>query len=111
MPTLRPFHGIRYADSDELKNLTCPPYDVISQDEQTKLHDRHANNAVRLELARATEGGSEKYAHVADTCDGWLRDGVLHRDEQECLYVYRQDFVDPTGNRRRVAGVLGALQL
>ena len=111
MPTIRPFHGIRYADSEELKDLTCPPYDVISEVEQTKLHDRHANNAVRLELARATEAGSQKYAHVADTFDGWLREGVLHRDEQESLYVYRQDFVDPSGTRRRVAGVLGALQL
>jgi uncharacterized protein (DUF1015 family) len=84
---------------------------VISPDEQTRLHDRHPNNAVRLELARAEEGGAQKYAHVAETFDEWVRDGVLHRDEQESLYVYRQDFVDPSGNRRRVAGVMGALQL
>ncbi|MGH2807844.1 MAG: DUF1015 family protein [Actinomycetota bacterium] len=111
MPTVRPFHGIRYADSDELKDLTCPPYDVISPDEQAALHDRHPNNAVRLELARSEGASSKKYAHVAGTFDDWVRDGVLHRDEQESLYVYRQDFVDPTGTRRRVVGILGALRL
>lgn len=111
MPELRPFHGIRYSDNDELKSLTCPPYDVISPEEQERLHDVHPHNAVRLELARGGESGSERYEAAAETFDEWLQQGILHRDEQEALYVYRQDFVDAAGSRRRVAGVMGALQL
>ena len=110
MPDLKPFKGIRYSSSDELKDLTCPPYDVISADEQARLHERHPNNAVRLELARS-EGGAEKYRNVATTFEGWLSEGVLKQEEQDALYVYRQDFEAPDGSRRRVAGVLGALEL
>ncbi|MGH2748173.1 MAG: DUF1015 family protein [Actinomycetota bacterium] len=110
MPELRPFHGIRYASSAEMKDLICPPYDVISADEQARLHDRHPHNAVRLELARSG-AGAEKYRDVASTFEAWLDEAVLSADEEECLYVYRQDFVSPTGKRCRVAGVIGALRL
>ena len=110
MPDLKPFKGIRYSSSADLKDLTCPPYDVISAEEQARLHDRHPNNAVRLELARPDEGAA-KYRNVATTFEGWLSEGVLKEEEREALYVYRQDFEAPDGTRRRVVGVLGALQL
>ncbi len=110
MPDIKPFKGIRYSSPADLKDLTCPPYDVISPDEQTRLHDRHENNAVRLELARP-EGGVEKYRNVASTFEAWMSEGVLQEEDREALYVFRQDFEGPDGSRRRVAGVLGALQL
>ena len=59
-------------------------------------------------MARPGEG--TKYAHVADTFRSWVADDVLVRDDPS-LYVYRQDFVDDRGERRRVAGVIGALEL
>jgi len=110
MPELKPFKGIRYSSSADLKDLTCPPYDVISPDEQTRLHERHANNAVRLELARP-ESGAEKYRNVAETYRRWLDEGILQEESTPALYVYRQDFEGPDGGRRRVMGVLGALEL
>ena len=67
MPSLKPFPGIRYRDSFELKDLTCPPYDVISPDEQQRLHERHDHNAIRLELAQTGGSSDEKYGHVAET--------------------------------------------
>ena len=109
MPTIRPFHGIRYANSEELKDLTCPPYDVISAAEQRRLHDLHPNNAIRLELAEPGPG-TGKYAHVGETWRKWAEDGVLVRDADESLYVYRQDF-EFEGTRQRVMGVIGALDL
>lgn len=110
MPELKPFKGIRYSSSAELKLLTCPPYDVISPEEQEQLYERHPHNAVRLELARQ-QGGSEKYRNVAATFEEWVAAGVLQQDDTACLYVYRQDFEAPDGSLRRVAGVLGALEL
>ena len=109
MPTLRPFRGIRYRETGELKDLTCPPYDVISPDEQARLHERSGHNAIRLELARPGGSGS-RYEHVAETFRTWIDEEVLVRDD-ESMYVYRQDFVDARGTRRRVAGVIGALEL
>jgi len=110
MPELKPFKGIRYSSSAELKDLVCPPYDVISPDEQALLHERHPNNAVRLELARPDEG-AEKYRNAADAFREWTAQGVLTHDDSPSLYIYRQDFTSADGTRHRVAGVIGALEL
>ncbi len=110
MPELRPFQGIRYSPDLAISELVCPPYDVISSEQQQQLHDRHPNNAIRLELA--TPGpGANKYEGVGRTFTSWIETGVLGPDPDPSLYVYRQDFTDPNGSRRRVAGVLGALAL
>jgi uncharacterized protein (DUF1015 family) len=108
MPELRPFTGVRYSSSSDISDLVCPPYDVISPAQQEALHARHPHNAVRLELAMS---GREAYEGVYDTFLAWLEDGVLRAEEAPSFYVYRQDFVAPDGERRRVAGVLGALKL
>ena len=106
MPELRSFRGIRYAAStDEAGALVCPPYDVISPEEQKALYERHDHNAVRLELAR--DGDHDA---AAATFERWLDEGVLRRDARDSFYVYRQDFMADS-RRRRVAGVLGALRL
>jgi uncharacterized protein (DUF1015 family) len=108
VPELRPFTGIRYSSSSDLPRLICPPYDVISPEDQDALHRAHPHNAVHLELA---QGGQANYSEVGATFAAWLEDGTLARDETPSLYVYRQDFVDADGTRRRVAGVIGALTL
>ena len=110
MPELKPFAGIRYSSSSELKNLICPPYDVISAEEQSRLYDRDPHNAVRLELARGGDG-ADRYADAANAYEEWLSGGILEREADESMYVYRQDFTAPDGSRRRVAGVIGALEL
>ncbi|HYI45215.1 MAG TPA: DUF1015 domain-containing protein [Actinomycetota bacterium] len=111
MPELRPFRGIRYSSREELADLVCPPYDVIGAEEQQALHGRHENNAIRLELAEPRPDQPNKYAHVGETLESWLEQGVLVPEDQPALYVYRQDFVGPDGGRRRVVGVIGALTL
>jgi uncharacterized protein (DUF1015 family) len=111
MPKLSPFQGVRYSSSHSLSDVTCPPYDVISAEEQARLHDLDPHNAIRLELAQTSAGGDGKYSKVAETYRSWLSDEVLIRDEEPSLYVYRQDFIDGDGDRRRVCGVIGALAL
>ncbi len=111
MPELRPFRGIRYQSSGDLQDLVCPPYDVISDDEQVWLHERHPHNAVRLELAQTKGEGAAKYRDAAETFGRWMEEGVLAPDPTPSFYVYRQDFTPPGGSRSRVAGVIGALEL
>ncbi|HEX2050624.1 MAG TPA: DUF1015 domain-containing protein [Actinomycetota bacterium] len=109
MPQLRPFHGIRYARGRDLAELVCPPYDVISGSDQERLRDRDAHNAVHLETG-VHAGQARDYERTARAFDDWLAAGVLRRDDEPCLYVYRQDFV-VDGARRRVSGVIGELAL
>jgi uncharacterized protein (DUF1015 family) len=111
MPRFSPFHGVRYSSSEQLADITCPPYDVISPEEQARLNEKHPHNAVRLELAQTKDGGETKYRNAAETFRSWLDEGVLVRDDRPSFYVYRQDFTDAEGRRRRVAGVIGALEV
>jgi uncharacterized protein (DUF1015 family) len=111
MPELRPFKGYRYAPTESVKDVVCPPYDIISPEEQAKLYGRDPHNAVRLELAQAKGEGGSRYEEARRSFDEWVEDGVLVGDPQPALYVYRQDFTTEDGTRRRVAGVIGALAL
>lgn len=111
MPNLKPFRGIRYGDADGLGELVCPPYDVISPEQQRQLHDRHEHNAVRLELARTDNSEGPRYAEVGALFRRWVDEGVLTIEEADAFYVYRQDFTTEDGSRHRVTGVLGALEL
>src|ERR671919_2794748 len=112
MPELRPFRGVRYTPMGPLKELVCPPYDIISPDEQVRLHERHPYNAVRIELP-FSEGRrpAERYERANRRFREWLESGVLVTDSAPSMYVYRQDYVSPDGDRGRVAGVIGALRL
>jgi uncharacterized protein (DUF1015 family) len=109
MPALSPFQGIRYSSASGLAELVCPPFDVISESEQRRLHALDPHNAIRLELAEKDEDGG--YKSVAETFEQWLQEGILKVDPDNCLYVYRQDFTGEDGGRRRIAGVIGALGL
>ena len=111
MPELRAFRGIRYSAADKLADVVCPPYDVISPQEQITLHDRSPHNAVRVELP-FSEGhdATERYRRAGRQFRAWLDEGVLVAEREAALYVYRQDFVWQ-GARKRIAGVIGALRL
>ncbi len=111
MPELKPFRGVRFASTDSLKPLVCPPYDVISPAEQRRLHELDPHNAVRLELPFSDpDDKSDRYRKAAAQFSSWIGEDVLAPDEPS-LYVYRQDYELPDGMRGRVAGVIGGLTL
>jgi uncharacterized protein (DUF1015 family) len=93
---IAPFAGIRYNAEKvpDLSKVVAPPYDMISQEEQAELYDRHPMNVVRLILARKGEGGSspDRYQQSAATYSRWKEERVLVRDEEPAIYAYRQDY-------------------
>jgi uncharacterized protein (DUF1015 family) len=114
MPDIKPFAGVRYSNAEGLGRLVCPPYDIISPEEQANLYERDPHNAVRLELPLSKapdESKEERYRRAASDFREWLEAGVLKKDDEESLYVYRQDFVTPSGKRSAVTGVIAALRL
>ena len=53
MADIRAFHAMRYTKSaGEAKELTCPPYDIISEAERAAFLERNPHNVIRLELPR-----------------------------------------------------------
>ena len=65
MADIRAFHAMRYTKSaGEAKELTCPPYDIISEAERAAFLERNPHNVIRLELPRGEERRQD-VAHVA----------------------------------------------
>ena len=109
MPDFSPFAGLRYDTGRvSLDAVIAPPYDVVNAQERSQLASRHRANAVLVELPdedRAT--GRDRYAQAAHLLASWAEEGILRRDPEPALYVYRMAV--PGGPA--TTGVLGALGL
>src|SRR5213080_458151 len=94
MPIIRPFRAIRYAAGTDLSDVTAPAYDVVAPQERAELAARHPHNiiGVTLETDRAHDDAqANKYTRAARRLRDWLAEGVLVRDGQERLHLYRLD--------------------
>ena len=92
MAEIEPLRGIRYREEavGDFAEVIAPPYDVISPRQREELRARSPFNAVRIELPDG-EGG-QRYSNAREIYSGWLRDGVLARDDEPSIYPYYQDF-------------------
>lgn len=116
MATVRPFRGVTYepARVPDLGAVTCPPYDVISDEDRRLLYDRHPYNVVRVVsgLAEAADTNDDnRYTRACAFFRSWVWEGILREDAEPALYVYRQAFTDPQGGMRRVWGLLATIAL
>jgi uncharacterized protein (DUF1015 family) len=109
VPRFEPFHGIRY-DTSRLdpRDVTAPPYDVISPTDRASLVDRAATNVVRIDLP---VDGTDPYREAADLFAAWRADGTLIDDPEPSFTVYRMEALDEDGVLRHTTGVIGALEL
>jgi len=97
MNDVRPFRGLRFRETlvGALGEVVCPPYDVISPEEQRALHDRSPFNVVRLELGLQMPGddaSDNRYTRSALTLNRWLAEGALVEEKDPALYLYEQRF-------------------
>jgi uncharacterized protein (DUF1015 family) len=110
VPRFEPFPGLRYRDDVDLDAVTAPPYDVISPAARAELAGRTAYNVVHVDLPDEAEGAG-RYTGAAERLAVWEAEGVLVRDAEPRLYVYRMGYRDRDGRPRQTTGVLGALGL
>jgi len=94
---VQPFRGLRYnlERIGDLSAVISPPYDVISAEEQLLYHRKSPYNVIRLEFAegRAEDSPQEdKYTRAALSLEGWLRDGILVREESPAFYLVEHRF-------------------
>ncbi len=92
MANVRPFRGVRYSAqaASRLGKLICPPYDVISLDDQEALRTSGPHNAIHLELPEGE--APARYENAAGRFHAWQREGVLVRDGTPGFYVLRHSF-------------------
>ncbi len=99
MAEIRPFRGIRYDQRvvGDLSQVICPPYDIITDEQQKIYQDRNGHNAVLLErpLPDVEESALEHhggYGRAAAVFQRWLKEGVLRVDDCPAFYMHDHYF-------------------
>ncbi len=97
MTEVRPFKAIHYNSekAGDLSQIVCPPYDVISDEEQEAFHKSSPNNFIRILLGQESPSDSKKdnkYTRAKETFDEWMEKGVLEQDDKPCIYYYKQEY-------------------
>lgn len=110
MPRFEPFHALRYTDQGNLDVFCAPPYDVLSDDDRKQLSAQSAQNIVHIDLPIAVPP-QDAYSNASHLLQSWIEGGVLQRDEEPSLTLYRTSFIDTTGEHRNIVGVIGALEV
>ncbi len=92
-----PFKGLLYNLEivGSLDEVTAPPYDVISPDQQEALYQKNPHNVIRLILGKESDKDSDvdnRYTRSAKVFKSWIDEGVLKRDEEPGLYLYSQEY-------------------
>jgi uncharacterized protein (DUF1015 family) len=96
---IRPFRGIRYSLGVDggVATFICPPYDVISPEQQEFYYRAGEYNPIRLEfpLDQVKQMGAasyDKYCQAAKTFQKWLAEGILKFDEKPSFYLHNHYF-------------------
>ncbi len=97
MTEIKAFKAMHYNKEkvQDLSKVVCPPYDVISDQQQKEYYNLSPYNFVRVLLAKqkATDTKEDnRYTRSKVTFEEWLQDSVLIQDEQPCIYYYRQEY-------------------
>ncbi len=100
MSQIFPFQGTLYDQTlvGSIKDVVAPPYDIIDAEGQTRLHDRHPHNIIRMELGLDQAGDGlahNRYTRAAATLQTWLNEGILKRDARPAVYYHTIEYTPP----------------
>lgn len=115
MAAVSPFRGWRFNPEavGDMASVLCPPYDMISAEEQEELKGRNQYNAIHLEASEGLDwntSAKEQYAATSDLFNLWRADGVLCQDAEPSYYVMRHSFSMGSKNMVRV-GLIASVGL
>jgi uncharacterized protein (DUF1015 family) len=89
MVEIRPFRSIRYTEkAGDYKNLIAQPYDKIDQNMQKEYHKKSEYNYCRLTLPIE----ENRYEISKQRINRWMNEGILKKDEEPAVFIYRQEF-------------------
>ncbi|OGN88325.1 MAG: hypothetical protein A2158_01455 [Chloroflexi bacterium RBG_13_46_14] len=97
MAEIQPFRGVHYNESHikYWSEVICPPYDIISPQEQYELYLKSEYNYIRIESGRELPQDTptdNKYTRSAALFHRWLEEGVLRTDDTPSLYLHDHYF-------------------
>ena len=108
-----PFRGIRYNQGivGDLAQVICPPYDVITPEQQRLYYQESSYNAIRLELpAESKETTINRYQRAANIFQQWLKQGILQLDSVPNFYLHDHRF-EYSDEKRKRRGLIACVKL
>lgn len=107
MVDIRPFRAIRYTEkAGDPADLITRPYDKISFDMQREYYKKSDYNYCRLILPLE----NNKYETAQQRIQEWLIKGILTKDKEPAVFVYRQEF-HLSGRTFTRTGLIAAMRL
>jgi len=113
MMEVSPFRGICYNQRivGDLARALCPPYDVITSEQQQLYYEENSYNAIRLEFpAESPETAGDRYQRAAITFQQWLKHGVLQLDSVSSFYLHDHHF-EYSGEKKVRRGLIARVKL
>ncbi|PNR99441.1 SpoOJ/ParA/ParB/repB family protein [Petrotoga mexicana DSM 14811] len=101
MATVKPFKALRPYKGIE-QCFSCPPYDVLEEDEVKEIISRNPNSFLRVTRSEveAEEDSKEAiYKKAKENLESFIKNGVLIKDSEPSFYIYRETWqgVSQTG--------------
>jgi uncharacterized protein (DUF1015 family) len=107
MADIRAFRAIRYTErAGDPKNLLTQPYDKIDIGMQKEYYEKSAYNYCRLILPME----KNKYETARQRIQEWMSEGILAKDEDPAVFIYKQEF-ELFGKACIRTGLIAALRL
>jgi len=102
-----PFKALTYNNLKikHLSQVVSPPYDVISEQQDTLLRSISPYNIINLILP-AGSPATDKYLYAATTLNQWIREDILQFESQRCFYLLEESF-KTGGQKKRIIGFIG----
>lgn len=106
MADIFPFRGLRYNPQliSDISQVLCPPYDVISPEQQKALQQKSPYNMINLEYGEELQEDSplnNKYSRAQKTLEEWLAKGLLQPEQGPAIYLHQHQFQYKSNNFSR----------
>jgi uncharacterized protein (DUF1015 family) len=110
-----PFLGVRYNQEiiKDMAAVICPPYDVISPEQQKAYYEKGDYNAIRLEHGMVLPNDNKtnnKHVRACTTFNQWHKERVLLIDHVPSFYIHEHCFTYQNIRKRRL-GLTACIRL
>lgn len=116
MAHIIPFRGMRFNTDKvgDLEQVTTPPYDIISPEEQDGFYRKHPNSVIRLEYGKEYADDTpqnNRYTRAAKDLKTWIDEQILIFEEKPAVYLYEEVFTLKNGETKAFKGFMTLVQL
>ncbi|AGG06232.1 MULTISPECIES: DUF1015 domain-containing protein [Dehalococcoides] len=115
MAEVRAFHGLRYNPMfvDDMADVICPPYDIISPEQEKALKERSPYNYIRLEYSQPTPQDNivdNRYTRAAAILEKWIGERVMTAEKKAAIYIHDHYF-SVFGKQYKRRGIIARVRL